>query len=376
MYFGGIKGFNWFQPTSVTDIAAAPQVGIISAQANDEEIKRNTRYFSGSLIELPYDKNDLSFQFAVFDYTRPPANKIRYKLEGWDNRWTTTYGKNIRYSNLPPGSYTLRVRGSNGNDVWGQEKRLSICIAAPFWQTRWFYLAVAVLALFASVMITRMLSNRKIKEKLRALEKQRAIEAERNRISKDMHDEIGSGLTHIALMSDIINSRERSESEIKNGIQTIATSSRKLIQNMSDIVWTLNTENDTLENLLAYIREQSSTWLEPFDITYHIRFPDELPLIHLTNEQRRNLFLVTKEAISNAMKHAAATEIILSFEIVPHQFRFRIIDNGKGFNGKNKKINSNGLNNMKKRMTEIEGTVEIISEENKGTTILYCLCRK
>ena len=198
------------------------------------------------------------------------------------------------------------------------------------------------------------------------------IVKERSRISSDMHDEIGSGITHIALLSELIQTQQKEVPGLKKDINVIATSARKLVQTMSEIIWAMNPQNDTLENLLAYIREQSHQYFESMDMHFEIYFPDAVPDIKLSNEQRRNLYLVTREALNNAMKHSGATCIQLKLQIKKKTCCFSVTDNGKGINEKINKPGSNGLINMKKRMEDIEGCIEWLSLE-RGTTVKYCL---
>ena len=198
------------------------------------------------------------------------------------------------------------------------------------------------------------------------------IVKERSRISSDMHDEIGSGITHIALLSELIQTQQKEVPGLKKDINVIATSARKLVQTMSEIIWAMNPQNDTLENLLAYIREQSHQYYESMDMHFEIYFPDAVPDIKLSNEQRRNLYLVTREALNNAMKHSEATCIQLKLEIQKKTCCFSVTDNGKGINEKVNKPGSNGLRNMNKRMEDIEGSIEWLSLE-RGTIVKYCL---
>ena len=196
------------------------------------------------------------------------------------------------------------------------------------------------------------------------------LEKERLRISGDMHDEIGSGITHIALLSELILIQNKEEPGFKKDINVIATSARKLVQTMSEIIWAMNPQNDTLENLLAYTRENAQQYFESLNVQFDICFPDSVPDIKISNEQRRNLYLVTKEALNNAMKHSGAANILLSMEIVNNVCCFSVTDNGSGKKEKISKPGQNGLYNMKKRMEDIDGSIEWLSME-KGTTVKY-----
>ncbi|MEO7047508.1 MAG: histidine kinase, partial [Ferruginibacter sp.] len=204
------------------------------------------------------------------------------------------------------------------------------------------------------------------------LEKRIAVDEERNRISADMHDEIGSGITHIALISELIQTQQKNPAELKKDINVIATSARKLVQTMSEIIWALNPHNDTLENLLAYTREQAHQYFEPLKMQFNINFPDIVPDIKLSNVQRRNLYLVTREALNNAMKHSGADTIELKVDITKTSVYFYVTDNGKGMNEINNNHSSNGIRNMKKRIKDIGGTIEWLTNDN-GLVVKYCL---
>ncbi len=186
-----------------------------------------------------------------------------------------------------------------------------------------------------------------------------------------MHDEIGSSLMHIALLGEEIQKREKDVKEIKKDVYTLTTSAHKLVQTISEIIWALNPQNETLENLMAYLREQTLIYFEPFDIDYSIQFPDVVPVIQLSNEQRRNIFLVVKEALNNALKHSNSDKIRLKMEYKNERSHFYIEDNGKGFNPKAiDKKEGMGLSNIEKKTEQLNGTFSIDSCEGKGTSII------
>lgn len=204
------------------------------------------------------------------------------------------------------------------------------------------------------------------------LEEHEVLEKERDRIARDMHDDIGSGLTHIALLSELMQIQKVTDDGIRQDLNNISFSARKLVENMSEIIWALSPQNDTLENLLAYLREQTLSCFEPFDINYSVQFPDRVPAIKLSNVQRRNLFLVAKEALNNALKHSGGGSINLKMEFKDNVINFYIHDNGKGMDVLKTKQASNGVKNMQKRMEEIGGTF-VIETNTNGTCIQFAL---
>ncbi|MCO5948374.1 ligand-binding sensor domain-containing protein [Mucilaginibacter flavidus] len=369
-YFGGIKGFNWFKPVNSLKNLLKPGAAITRIEINGEAFLKTSPHFKNQEITVPYSKNDFNIQFAALDYTRPEANKVQYILQNWDSKPVITYGKSVRYSHLLPGNYVFKLKAANTYGVWSDEEKVFIHITAPYWQRAWFYVAGVVLVLGIIVYITYMLSQVKIKRRLVELEKIQAIDAERNRISRDMHDEIGSGLTHIALLSELIQTHQEAELSIKTDVNSISAAARRLLESINEIIWALNPQNDTLESLLAYTREQMQQHFQPFALKLQIDFPDEVPYIKLTNEQRRNLYLVTKEALNNVMKHANATSAELGCRVNGGKIEFTVKDNGGGLPEKAAKVTCNGLKNMLKRMEDIGGDVKWLSDK-QGVTVIY-----
>ncbi len=373
LYFGGIRGFNWFNPQGLQAATnSVPGVAITSIAVDDRPYIKDSVFEANKTISLPYDQNNISLQFAALDFTRPQANKVTYILKGWDKKWVVTEDKNVRYAHLGPGSYTLKVKAKNSDGVWSREERLTIIVNAPFWQKTWFFVSSAAVFLTLVIYSTYFVSQQKIKKRLQKLEKQAAIDAERNRISRDMHDEIGSGLTHIALLSELIQTQQKTDRAVKTDLVNISAAARKLVESMSEIIWALNPQNDSLENLLSYMREQMQQHFEPFELLLNIHFPDEIPLVKLSNEQRRNLYLVTKEALNNVMKHSNASNVSLHLDIEAGSLTFEVCDDGCGLSETSLKTSGNGLRNMRKRMEDIGGTIQWI-RQNRGVKVVYNL---
>lgn len=357
-YFGGVKGFNWFRGKKPDITVDKPSVAITNIEINGLKFLKDENFYKKNVISVSYEKNYFSFEIAALDFTLPEANRIKYKLQGWENNYITTDNKVIRYSNLPPGNYVFKVSASNADDIWSDEKELHIHIKAPFWKTPWFIAFIMIILIATAIYVTLYITREKARRRMRFLEKQIAVDAERFRIGADMHDEIGSSITHIALLSELAQSQHKSSDDLKSEMKIISTSARRLVQSMSEIIWTLNPQNDTLENLTAYMREQFREFLEPFNIPFEIYFPENLPEVKLNNEERRNLFLVTKELLNNALKHSQATIISLSLTVRGNQLIFRVADNGIGMKKAQRKSTSNGIRNLKKRMKDIGGSIE------------------
>ena len=201
------------------------------------------------------------------------------------------------------------------------------------------------------------------------LERQTLLERERLRISKDMHDEVGSSLTKITLLSEIIRREIDSRVKTESNLDKISEISRSVIDNMNEIVWAINPKNDKLDNLAAYLREYIYEYLDGTGIYCQFDFMENFPPLNLTAEYRRNIFLVVKESFNNIVKHSSATAVNLKFVYDAPKLNITIKDNGKGFSIDNISKFGNGLNNMTKRIEEIGGKFIINSSPDKGVII-------
>tara|TARA_R110002050_G_scaffold11_2_gene137 strand:- start:723 stop:2579 length:1857 start_codon:yes stop_codon:yes gene_type:complete len=231
-----------------------------------------------------------------------------------------------------------------------------------FWISVALGLVVVSLLLFAYTQF----KNFKTKKTLLAAQQKNAIIEERLRIASDMHDDVGSGLSRIRYIIGAISS---SNTEQTAGIAKTTEIIDDSIQKMKEIVWSLNESNQNLEELIYYIRGQMSEMTENAKINFKSCLPESIPTLFFGWARNRNTYLLVKETINNAIKHANATKIALDFEI-GKEFIITISDNGKGFDT-NKKYPGNGLNNYKKRILELNGRYDLKSEINKGTTVTF-----
>lgn len=211
----------------------------------------------------------------------------------------------------------------------------------------------------------------KLEAEKQEYEKQIAIlsaqQDERSRISADMHDELGSGVTAIRLLSEI--ARKKTKETPVEEIDRISYNANELMTKMNAIIWSMNPGNDTVSSLVAYIRSYASEYLDNFDMLYRINTPADLPKLEVSGVKRRNIFLVLKESINNVMKHSGATEVVIDVLFTDsNQLIVEIADNGKGIDAEKLNQFGNGLKNMKRRMESIGGSFNISS--SKGTKII------
>nr|WP_317043919.1 ATP-binding protein [Niastella yeongjuensis] len=206
----------------------------------------------------------------------------------------------------------------------------------------------------------------KLENERKEFDKQMAILAakqeERNRISADMHDELGSGVTAIRLMSEIMKSRLKGD--VVPELEKISNSANELLGKMNTIIWTMKSSNDTLESLIAYIRAHAIEYFDSTPIECRVQLPVLIPQAEVSGEKRRNIFLSIKEALNNAMKHSQASQIHIIISTNDNLLMIKICDNGIGIDANKLRRFGNGLSNMRRRMESIEGSFKIESEKN------------
>jgi signal transduction histidine kinase len=319
-------------------------------------------------VNLSYRDNSLSFEFAALSYISPEKNQYAYKMEGIDSGWVQSGSRRYAgYPHLDPGDYVFRVKGSNNDGVWNEEgTAIIIRITPPFWATWWFR-SFAIITMFLAIGGgIRYVEMRKLKRRIELLEQERALERERTRISQDMHDEVGSSLSEIAILSELA---KKKPDESQAHIQEISDLASEVIDNVSEIVWAMNPRNDTLDNLVAHLRRYAVKYLNLSQIRCRFDAPENVPPHHLTAELRRNLFLVVKEALHNVVKHSHAREVCVTVKLDERSLEIDIDDNGKGFNMDESAESGNGLENMSKRTADIGGVLTITSSTDHGTRV-------
>jgi signal transduction histidine kinase len=192
---------------------------------------------------------------------------------------------------------------------------------------------------------------------------------ERNRIAAEMHDEVGAGLSKISVLGQVIKNATHNRDLVEGNIVKILAASKEVEENISQIIWAMDPQNDTLENLIAYIKYYTSEFMEASGMEYKLILPDSIPGFAVIGKVRRNTFLIIKEALNNIIKHAQAKRVSIAINCDNSMLSFIIKDNGNGFDPCSVPRFKNGICNMKKRMADINGTYEIDSKPGDGTAI-------
>ena len=371
-YFGTPDGVMIFHPDSIYVDEHIPQIVLTSFNIFDKPALLDTSILVKKYLELDYQENVFSIEFSALSYINREDIQYAYKLEGFDKDWIYAGSRHhANYMNLDGGTYTFKVKGSNYDGVWNEQgASIILMIKPPFWETWWFRFLVFIVLLTSIGGTLRYIEMRKIKRKIEKLEQERALEHERTRISRDMHDEVGSSLSEIAILSELAKKKPL---EAETHINEISERATEVIDSVSEIVWAMNPQNDKLDNLVAHIRRYSIKYLNLSNIECIFSVPEIIPAQHLSTELRRNIFLVVKEALHNIAKHAGASEVLFTIELASEQLVIQIKDNGTGFLIDELSGSGNGLVNMRKRIEDIGGRIKIESSPGEGTQIGFSI---
>jgi signal transduction histidine kinase/ligand-binding sensor domain-containing protein len=322
-------------------------------------------------LHLPPGHRSVKFEFTAFDFSAPENVQFRHRLRGVEDDWIEAdTARAVTHQTLGSGDYDFEVAAGNGDGDWSKNISAVTLIVTPFfWQTWWFR-ALAVLAFTLCVIaVVRYVSFRRLRHQLQLLEQQAALQRERTRIAKDIHDDLGANLTQIAYLGELANQDRDEPKLVGERIGKISATARQAVKSLDEIVWAVNPRNDTLAHLLDYAGQFAVDYLRTVGIRCRLDFPAEIPARELSTDLRHNLFLVVKEALHNIFKHAGATEVRVRVQADEAALEIVIEDNGRGFASAPHDALSDGLRNMSQRMTDVGGECRVTSQLGSGTVV-------
>jgi ligand-binding sensor domain-containing protein/signal transduction histidine kinase len=327
-----------------------------------------------SSIALSAGARDLAIDYTAPSFAQPSQIFFRYRLEGVDAGWVEARTRRTAYyGNLPPGHYTFRVIACSVDGVWPTAGAELAVIQNPhFYQTRWFF-GVALLGLVAVGAGVLRWSNRRLQLRLERLEEKQAMERERRRIAKNLHDDLGANLTEISLYAESLQ-KKSTVPALTQEMRALSERVRALAGTLDAIVWSANPANDSLDRLGTFVCGLFQDLCQVAGIRCRIDLPLPLPPAPLSPDERSNLFLAIREAMTNLAKHSGATEAWLRLKISGRFLEVALEDNGHGFDlAAAEARDRNGLTNMRSRLAELKGRLEIVSSTGAGTKIFMRL---
>lgn len=347
-WFGSVEGVSHFFRDAYKSNQIAPKVHILSLTASGREYETYD-------FELNHNRNFIEIDYSAINFTSPNQVVYEYQMSGIDPGWQRTTSRVAKYPSLPPGEYFFRVHARNSNGIWSDEIGvIRFKVNPPFWMTWWFVLLVFGIIVGIIYLFYRNYQFMKLVD----------IERMRVRIASDLHDDVGTSLTEIALQSDFLQA-ENVDSEFKNSLNQIGKQCRRIVTSLDDIVWSIDARNDTLGDLTDRMQDYMLNVLEPNNFSLSYDFEDLKMENKLPVPVKENLYLIFKEAVNNIAKYSNGNKVLVSMNSKNGSFLFVIHDNGTS--GKGLKKTGHGLRNMEMRAQRIGANVDF--KEENGFTI-------
>jgi len=370
LVFGGVSGFQIFHPDSLILLKTAPEVQFTELNVNNKSLDPNILE-----LDLGYNQNDLSVEYTGLNFVNTDENKFRYRLIGFDDKWyERKVNRNVTYTNLDPGDYLFEVEASNCDGVWSTPpKTLSFSIATPPWASWYAYAIYFLFGVGIVYLILRVRTDQIRKQERRKLEIETARLEEREQFRKrsaaDFHDEAGNKITRINLLVELAKSFSSENEQLNLYLGKIARNTTELSRGMRDFNWALDPGKDTLFDLLERIKTFGESMYEGDQSEFEIKgWSEKLNDYRLLMSLRRDLLMIFKEAINNAVKHSESHRGLLEVVIDKQAICLKFSDFGKGLSGK-ANTSGYGLKNMQSRAEKHELQFKIHSTEAYGTTV-------
>ncbi|MFZ4542491.1 MAG: ligand-binding sensor domain-containing protein [Saprospiraceae bacterium] len=371
--FGGVRGINYFKENNFFDNPVAPIPIISKVRVNDYDYPTDTIIWYKKYLSFPYGQNTLSFEFTGLQFSANKTVQYFYKLEGIDKDWIYASGQRFaRYPKIPPGDYAFKVRAANDDGKESQQvATLYIHIITPIYMRWWFYLICAMLFVASVAALVYYWQRRKSRKQEQAFQLLNQLKNERERISRDLHDNVGAQITYLISSMDWATGQlSPEEDHLKDRLLNLRSNAQNMMSSIRDTIWALNKEEITVQDfadrlkqyIIYQIRDNSSLVLS---------FHENIISNHtLYSNTVLGLFRIGQEAIQNIIKHSQARIIDITIECGEDETLLLIIsDNGVGFDPNKEYVENFGLDNMRFRAKEIDALLEIRSDSTNGTSI-------
>jgi signal transduction histidine kinase len=375
LWFATVKGAVSVQPGDLPANRLPPDVVIEGVRVDGvaQAIDRQTH-----ALTLSPGRHYVEFRFTGISLTAPESVRFQWRLAGLASKWVDGGGqRSVSYSFLPPGDYRFDVRACNSDGVWNETgASLNLTVRPHFWETGWFKFGSGAGGLMCFLGAGLLIQRRRYRTRMLAIERQHALERERTRIARDIHDQVGANLTKIGIQTDQLGRQPGMPAEAQPLVQGVAETTREMLQSMDEIVWAINPRNDTLKRAVNYLIHYTRDFLRPAGIAYHLDLPVDLPVLPLSTQVRHNLFMAFKEALNNAVKHGRPRSIRLVLALQPHELKLAVEDDGAGFTPTPSRDGADGLDNMRQRLKSLGGQCLIESAPGRGTRVTFQLPRQ
>lgn len=370
LWFPTTKGVVVFNPDDPPDLPQPPRPIIEQVRANGRPVMGTaspTGVDSESRLELaPGSASLLEFDYTAITFVAPDKARFKYRLEGVDTDWIDAGTRRLAsYSNLSPGNYRFQVTAANHQGVWHERGHTLAIYLAPYFYQTWTFRGSSLGGVIGLSVIAYRGRLRELR-KIHRLQQLAALGEERMRIARDLHDGIGANLTRINSLAEKLG--EEAHALPDTVARRLADTTREMAGALRDIIWAASPAEATADGLVARICQQAEVLLNEAGIRCRFDLPDNLPAIPLTAEQRHHFLLAAKEALNNATRHAAATEVRVRARCEGSTLELVIEDNGRSFDPTSVR-EGNGLRNMRSRMASVGGEFQVESKVGDGTRV-------
>jgi signal transduction histidine kinase len=324
------------------------------------------------MLSIESSARSYEFHYTSPDLQTPKRVRFRYRLKGSDPGWVEADERRVAYyGHLSPGEYEFQVMAGSPAGAWHEVTRgLRLTVVPQFWERRTFQ-AAAALGLLGAVGATVWGVERgRSRRRLQRAEAQQAMERERQRIARDLHDDLGSDLTEIMLLGEAAQASNSNE-RVRANARAIANRSRQAAAAMDEIIWTVNPRNDSVPRLADHVAALARRLFDPLPVQLRIEIMEDIPVLPLPATARHALFLAIKEAQNNVAKHSSATEVRVAVVCKDGRLVVTVEDDGRGFDPAQSANVRNGLDNMRQRMESIGGTFRLETLPGRGTRVQF-----
>lgn len=371
LYFAGVNGINFFKPKDLVSKSEPSTTMLTEIEVNNLPYLPQLQPEFISSISLPYQQNNIRLSFSCMDFTVPEKNQYKFWLKGFQDDWSLPQKNNTVQYILPPGEYDLHVLSANYEGIWSKKPLvLHISILPPWYQTTWAMIIFAIFILSIVAAVFFFISRTRYQRKLRKLQMEQEVQKEKQRLSRDLHDNLGAQITWLSNNIQQVQTAQEHEQPTEQKMTRLKEGAGELMQTLRETIWILNKDKVSGIDFFDKLVNHAVKYLEAYPSIQLQTEENIIAEIQLNSGMALQLFRICQEVITNACKHSGASKLEIKADSKDSRFSIGISDNGKGFDISSENLSGHyGLQNMKQRAEESGLTLNIQSAPGKGTHI-------
>ena len=377
LWFTTRKGAVWADPKKVRSNPLPPAAVIEEIAVDGHRVTEGGKSEESPACPVPArltvspGAHYFDFKFTSPSFKSPGRVRFQWRLVGLEQDWGRESSRRAaNYSFLAPGDYEFQVRACNSDGLWNVTgASIKLTVQPYFWQTGWFPLVAALVLMVGTAVTAALVLRARHRRRLARQEVLRATELERSRIARDLHDELGSGLTEVTMLTAPFLGADMSPDKLRDRLRRVGERAHSLVEALDEIVWAVNPAKDNLPALAKYFAGYVEDYLKDSDIACQIQLPVTFPDHPVAARVRHQVFMAVREALANAVRHARPGRIDFRMELAGNRrLQITVRDDGCGFDPATIEV-GNGLDNLRARLSNVGGDCEISSQPGGGTTV-------